>query len=43
MNFTLSNLLHGFPNGKYKLLSLKKIHVKNIGQPDLTYNPIDLT
>ena len=42
MHFTSSHLLHDFPNDKYMLFSLlKKIHVKNTGQPDLTWNPID--
>ena len=42
MHFTLSNLLYDFSNSKYMLFSLlKKIHIKNTGQLDLTYNPID--
>ena len=36
--------MHDFLNGKYMLFSLlKKIHVKNTGQPDPTRNPIDPT
>ena len=43
MHFTSSNLLHDFLNGKYMLFSFKKkIHVKNMGQPDPTHNLIDL-
>ena len=43
MHFTSSNLLHNFLNDKYMLFSLyKKNHVKNMGQFDLTHNPIDL-
>ena len=42
MHFTLSNLLYDFSNSKYMLFSLlKKIHVKNTGQLNLTYRPID--
>ena len=40
MRFTLSNLLHNFPNGKHMLFSLlkkkKKIHVKYTDQLDPT-------
>ena len=44
MHFISSNLLHDFPNGIHVVFFIKKkkkIHVKNMGQPDRTRNPID--
>ena len=45
MYFTSSNLLRDFSNGKYMLFSLKKkkIHVKNMGQPDPNWPTTQLT
>ena len=57
MHFTPNNLLRNFPNGKYILFNffIKKIHMKNMGQPDLTrpdpqsdwpepvFNPLKMT